>query len=44
MDEIALFSAIEDITISPAHCERVIRRIEDPNGSKSQGPLECSPS
>jgi len=43
IDESALFSAIEDLAISPAQCDRVIKRFEDPNMSKP-GPLECNPS
>jgi len=44
MDEVALFAAIEDISISPESCGRATRRIDDPGHSPPPPGLECSPS
>mmetsp|Transcript_73546 Transcript_73546/g.148128 ORF Transcript_73546/g.148128 Transcript_73546/m.148128 type:complete len:461 (+) Transcript_73546:113-1495(+) len=47
MDETALFSAIDEILISPGSCERATRRVDEPGSSPGSGvpaALECNPS
>lgn len=39
IDEVLLFNSIEEIAISPASCERAIRRIADPRGN---GDRDCA--
>ena len=42
MDEAALFASIDEISITPASCERAIRRIEDPSSRSAEGLGGCS--